>query len=167
MVICPAPFEPTTAETSAISRLGSDLGRSTVALKALNGSMVRLVLDDGRASWKFKHPTIGDAFAALLLEDPELMGIYLQAAPVDELIHQVTCGDVGLEQAVILPKVLFPVVRQRLSALSGHRYMRIAFLARRCDRDFLSEYLSANPSLPVVISNPYLPLDGDPAVDPL
>jgi hypothetical protein len=62
------------------------------------------------AAWRFKHPTVGDAYAFLLLQNPELLGIYVQGSPIDKLMGQISCGDVGLERAVALPKTLFPLV---------------------------------------------------------
>ena len=170
-----SPVDLRQSEVSALARMGSDLGKSTVALSALKDSLVRYVIEEGQGLWRFKHPTIGDAFAALLLEDPELMGIYLQSAAVEKLIYQVTCGDVGLEHAVIVPKSHFVTIRERLSdPLNAPRSkdltfswgdMRMRFFARRCDRDFLREYLSEHPEVLESVSEPGLSLDAEPAVE--
>jgi energy-coupling factor transporter ATP-binding protein EcfA2 len=170
-----SPVELNTEEIGAMQRMGSDLGRCTMALSALNSSLVRYTVESGQAFWKFKHPTIGDAFAALLLENPELMGIYLRTAPADELVYQVTCGDVGLEHAVIVPQTLFPIIHERLDGLEHLQRddklpvswptMRKIFLARRCDREFLKQYLSKHPEILNSIKGPYPPFDGDSEVD--
>lgn len=133
------------------------------------------MIEEGQGIWRFKHPTIGDAFAALLLEDPELMGIYLQSAPVEKLVYQVTCGDVGLEHAVIVPKTHFAAIQQRISGpltapnskdrMFSWRDTRMRFLARRCDRDFLREYLARCPEVLDGVSEPGLALDADPIVE--
>jgi energy-coupling factor transporter ATP-binding protein EcfA2 len=103
-----SPMELRETETVALQRMGSDLGKTTIALSALRDSLVRHAVEEGQGVWRFKHPTIGDAFSSILLDDPELMGIYLISAPIDKLIYQVTCGDVGLEHAVLVPKSYFP-----------------------------------------------------------
>src|ERR1039458_959143 len=83
----------------------SDLAAVSVgALLPLNpnGSLVQYIHTDEVAMWRFKHPTVGDAYAGLLLQSPELLGIYVHGSPIDKLLGQVTCGDVGLERAVVL-----------------------------------------------------------------
>ena len=39
-----------------------------------------------------------------------------KAARADKLMAQITCGNVGLESAVVVPKNLFPLVRKLLVA---------------------------------------------------
>ena len=104
-------------ESCALERLGSSLGGCTTALDALNGSLVQLAYIEGAAIWRFKHPTIGDTFAAQLVRNPELLEIYLQGSSTDDLMEQVTCGDVGLEKAVIIPKGLFPFMLRHLDGI--------------------------------------------------
>ncbi|HXG71104.1 MAG TPA: hypothetical protein VNJ04_10915 [Gemmatimonadaceae bacterium] len=90
-----------------MQRLGSDLGNCIKALEALNGSLVQHSQASGTALWRFKHPTIGDAYASTLVESPELLGVYIQGSAPEKLVEQVTCGDVGIERAVIVPNALF------------------------------------------------------------
>ena len=96
------------SEEQALERLGSNLGECVTALEALNGSLVLHSHAGDDSIWRFKHPTIGDAYAAILVQSPELLGIFIQGSAPDKLIEQVTCGDVGIEKAVIIPKALFP-----------------------------------------------------------
>lgn len=65
------------SEPEALERLGSTLGDCITALEALNGSLVTHVLVDEVRVWRFKHPTIGDAYAATLAFSPDLLGIFL------------------------------------------------------------------------------------------
>ena len=101
-----------------------------------------------------------EAFGGLLIQNPELLGIYLKGSPTEKLIYQVTCGDVGLEKAVVISKALFPLMLGRLSEFSattvykspwlstwGARDRLQGFLARRCSKDFLSLYLEKHPEL--------------------
>ena len=94
------------AEPQALERLGSTLGECITALDALNGSLVTNMQIDDQAVWRFKHPTIGDAYAVTLALSPDLLGIFLSGSSTENLISQVTCGNVGLEKAVVVP---FPV----------------------------------------------------------
>lgn len=167
-----SPVELRPSETDALRRLGSDLGRCTEALEALKNSLVRHAIEGSLRVWSYRHPTIGDALAILLLENPELLGIYLHAAPVEEMIVQITCGDVGLEHAVIVPSSLFSLVRQRLAEVANAELMKkghlwswkrslTIFLARRCNKQFLAEYMAENPTLLTGIPEPTPPLDND------
>lgn len=145
-----SPLQLTPAETDALGRLGSALPDCTVALSALKDSLVQYVVRDGVGGWIFKHPTIGDAFADMILGDPELMGIYLRGTAVDQLVDQVTCGDVGLTGAVEVPEHYFPVVLERLLRLpSNWENQRLVdfFLSYRAGPAFLKLFLSQSPEL--------------------
>jgi hypothetical protein len=164
-----SPIELGASEREAIERLGSGLGACITALEALNGSLVQHIHADEAATWRFKHPTVGDAYAGILLQSPELLGIYVHGSPIDKLLGQVTCGDVGLERAVVLPKGLFPLVLKRLDEVSSatlykspalerwYSQGRIdGFLASRCSKDFLIQYLHQHPDILDRVSEPGL-----------
>ena len=172
-----SPIELQPSETRALERLGSDLGGCVAALEALKGSLVLLSHSSGESVWQFKHPTIGDAYAEILVHSPEHLGIYIQGSTPERLIDQVTCGDVGIERAVVVPKPLFPQMLEKLaqvlesksykapwlSAFGAKRNLQ-GFLARRCSKEFLSLYLQHNPSLLEQVSEPGLFLDTVPEV---
>ena len=166
------------SEEQALERLGSNLGGCVTALEALNGSLVLHSHAGGDSIWRFKHPTIGDAYAAILAQSPELLGIFVQGSAPDKLIEQVTCGDVGIEKAVIIPKALFPLVLVRLGEFSTSKTYKSEwmsawraksalqkFLARRCSKEFLSLYLGNNPDLLDKVSEPGLYLSAVSEVD--
>lgn len=162
-----SPVELEESEGEALERLGSNLGGCISALESLNGSLVQYAHAEGTAAWRFKHPTVGDAYAGLLLHNPEWLGIYVRGSPIDKLLGQVTCGDVGLEKAVVLSKGLFPLVLKRLNESSSttryktpvlaswHMKDRIdRFLASRCSKDFVAEYINEHPKLLERVSKP-------------
>ena len=64
------------SEPLALERLDSTLGGCIRALDALNGSLVTHMQIDDQAVWRFKHPTIGDAYAATLAFSPDLLEIF-------------------------------------------------------------------------------------------
>jgi hypothetical protein len=112
---------------------------------------------------------VGDAFASLLLKNPEWLGIYVHGSPADKLMAQITCGDVALERAVVIPKNLFPLVRKRLVtyctnedssrvSLSERRSRVDNFLSYRCSKDFLILYIEDQEVLQRV-ADPGLALD--------
>jgi hypothetical protein len=87
-----SPVELEESEREAVERLGSNLGGCTTALDCLNGSLVQHAQTEDAAIWRFKHPTVGDAFAAVLLQNPELLGIYARGSPMYSLMGQVTAA---------------------------------------------------------------------------
>ena len=173
-----SPIALEESEREALERLGSTLGGCITALESLNGSLVRYTAGDATAAWEFKHPTVGDAYAGLLLASPELLGIYVRGSPIDKLLGQVTCGDIGLERAVALPKGLFPVILERLDELSRRgqdkspalsiwhiRHLIDDFLASRCSKDFLTRYIATHSKFLDRVSTPGLYLSGVSEVD--
>lgn len=167
-----SPIDLQPSEAKALLRLGSDLGGCVASLDALNGSLVLHVHAGGESLWRFKHPTIGDAYAEVLVQSPELLGIYVQGSMPERLMSQVTCGDVGIDKAVILPKSLFSLMLARLRSFTrsgryksvtysvwGGRWALYGFLSRRCSKEFLSLYIKLNSDLLDRVSTPGLYLD--------
>lgn len=166
------------AEPQALERLGSTLGECITALDALNGSLVMNMQIDDQPVWRFKHPTIGDAYAVTLALSPDLLGIFLTGSSTENLISQVTCGNVGFEKAVVVPKSLFPMIVARLREFStsdkyklqwmsswGARRTLYQFLANRCSKEFLTMYLEQDPDILTRVSEPGLRLYAVPEVD--
>lgn len=172
-----SPIQLRPSETQALERLSSNLGRCVAALESLKGSLVLFSHTSGEFAWQFKHPTIGDAYADLLVLSPEHLGIYIEGSAPERLVYQVTCGDVGIEKAVVVPIPLFPEMIAKLGELSRNTSYKSAslstfgakrdlqgFLARRCSKEFLSLYLQINPGLLDRVSEPGLFLDSVPEV---
>jgi energy-coupling factor transporter ATP-binding protein EcfA2 len=173
-----SPIQPQISEIRALERLGSSLGGCITALESLKGSLVQYAHVEGTSIWRFKHPTIGDAFGALLVRNPELLEIYIQGSSTEDLIDQITCGDVGLEKAAIIPRPLFPLVLRRLNEFSttskyksawlstwGAKRRLQRFLTRRCSKEFLSFYVEKHPEILECVSEPGLFLSTVPEVD--
>jgi hypothetical protein len=167
-----SPIELQETERNALERLGSNLGECTIALEVLNGSMINHTYQESTSYWRFRHPTIADAYSAIITRNPELLGIYIHGTPVDKLLENITCGDVGIEGAVVVPKSLFELVLSRLDEpwppnsyktphlANWHKQRRVdEFLTRRCARDFLSLYLTIHPYILLRVSNPGMYLD--------
>jgi len=173
-----SPVNLLPSENPALERLGSNLGDCIRALDALKGSLVTLVQFENQPVWRFKHPTVGDAYAATLAFTPELLEIFLTGSTVESLTAQITCGNVGIENAVIVPKALFSMMVDRLGGFTSSdkyksewnsewdaRWTLRNFLARRCSRDFLELYLKRDPKLLAAVSQPGTRLSVVPEVD--
>jgi len=172
-----SPIELQSSENEAIERLHSSLGGCVNALDALSGSLVLHSHASGEAVWRFKHPTIGDAYAETLVQSPELLGIYIRGSASERLMAQVTCGDVGIEKAVVVPKPLFAMILSKLAESStttsykspwlaawGAKRALLEFLSRRCSKEFLCLYLEKHPDLLEQVSKPGIYLDTIPEV---
>jgi hypothetical protein len=172
-----SPIKLRGSEESALARLSTSLGEMIPALTAMKDSLTVQVKERGRAVWMFKHPTIGDAYASIILRNPELMDIYVHGAPVKDLLSTITCGDVGLEGAVSISQELYQLVEQRISAFddarngldwrrSWERRREVnQFLGDRCDKAFLQLYLERHPDLLKRVSSPGLRLEAVSEVD--
>lgn len=173
-----SPVELEESERNALERLGSNLGNCISALDSLKGSLVQHTHAEGNAVWTFKHPTVGDAYSSVLLDNSEWLGIYVRGTPVDKLLGRVTCGDVGLERAVIMPKGLFPLVLKRLKEFSSTTSFKTPFLSKwdinrrvdnfvasRCSKDFIAEYIKEYPNTLDRVSKPGLFLNSVSEVD--
>lgn len=75
-----SPIKLLDSESHALERLGSSLGGCLRALEFLEGSLVHYVNAEGEALWQFRHPTISDAYSRLLIQNPELLGIYVHGS---------------------------------------------------------------------------------------
>ena len=153
----PVALEP--READALSRLGSSLGGAIRALGHLEGSLVRHTTDIDGAFWRFKHPTIADALAQVFRTDPEHLAILVQGSPIEQLLDEVTCGDMAIQGAVILPSSLWKDMIERLDGMSNgwqQRSARNTFLTYRCTSAFLAAYLPSHPHLLKEVSNPGL-----------
>lgn len=167
-----SPIKLQPNELNILDRLKTNEGGCIQALAALKGSLIQYVIEEDRGFWKYKHPTIEDAFAAFLIENPEYLNIYLDGASIEKIITQVTCGEVGIEKAVVVPKSLFPLIAIKLNEFiassdtndvwrSQYRatYRKMDFLAFRCSKDFLRMYTSENPIIFQQVTNPIIYLD--------
>jgi hypothetical protein len=105
------------------------------------------------------------------------LGIFLLGSATDNLIEQVTCGDVGIERAVMVPKSLYPQMIARLTEFTASekyksqylaswsaKWSLYSFLTRRCSKEFLALYLQANPELVKKVCRPGLYLNSSSEV---
>jgi hypothetical protein len=173
-----SPIKLLKIEQDAVERLGSNLTGCIKSLESLQGSLVQFVATDDKVMWRFKHPTISDAYAAIIVERPELLEIFLQGSNTEDLLRQITCGDVGLQKALIIPRSLFGGIIQKLMSFTHTdryktRYLSqwdakrdlFTFLARRCNKQFLADFIKTNPQIIDEISHPGLYLDYSSEID--
>src|ERR1039458_6799984 len=173
----PSPIEGVAEVSDALGRFGSDLGKCITALESLTGSLVRYAnYKQAGPAWVFRHPTVEDAVGEMLRSSPELLGIYLRGSDTEDLIGQITCGDVGLEHALVVPTALFDTVVTKLQAYAETKFPKRSrwwdgwdridiFLARRCDDEFLRLYVREVPDILDRVADPPLALESATEVD--
>jgi len=145
-----SPIDLSSEEKHALELMGGTLSGVREALNAMDGSLVLQVVIDGQHQWKFKHPTISDAFASLIADDRELLDIYLAGTPLETLFYEVTCGASDIQGAkVSVPADRYEKLIRRMKTLSLSDWKtrdRVhRFLSYRCDKQMLADYIRLNP----------------------
>ena len=145
-----SPLKTTEDEEHAISRLGSSIGEAIKGLKFLKGNLLVNSIHEGNYCWRFKHPTVRDAFAAEVASSQDLMDIYLTGTPLDELFTEISCGDVGVKGASIVPLNQYSTVIEKIKSVDIREpntdYNLRRFLSYRCNKNFLERFIAEFPN---------------------
>ncbi|RKS03353.1 hypothetical protein [Flavobacterium sp. 102] len=172
-----SPVNLNEIEEGAIQRLGSNLSGCINALEGMKGNMVQFLTIEDESIWKFKHPTIGDAFAKYIVESPDKIEIFLHGSSTDQLLDKITCGDMGVRNAIIVPGQMYILILEKLKRYKKTKRYKVEFmstwgakrklfnfLARRCSEKFLKMYVEENPKILEEVTNPSQYLDNSPEV---
>lgn len=144
----PIPIPQDDALLQTIATMNSTIGGVKTALNALDDTLLRRAKEEGREFWRFRHPSVRDAFAGLVGHNPELIDIYLAGVDTTRLMGEVTCGEMGVRGVkIIVPPERFNEVISRLkleaSKARDHFFDPInSFLAYRCSTAFLKCYFA-------------------------
>ena len=142
----PSPVQASEAMQTITRLFGVAHADVTAALEALNGSITLLVQTSNGPRWRYKHPTISDAFASLVAESPELIEIYVHGAKLDRLLDEVVCGQIKIEGAhVRVPPSLYDALISRLEMTS--RWGIMNFITYRCGSDFIKRFIRRRPDI--------------------
>lgn len=141
-----SPISFAQEDEQTLVRIGASSAEVITALRAMNGSFVKLVQEESQGYWKFKHPSISDAFASIVAGDPELLDIYLAGTIAEKLAAEVICGAVELEGAkVIIPISHYDTFISRIKTLPPD--ILFTFLSSRCDKGFMHRYITDDISI--------------------
>ena len=139
-----SPISLGAEDEKAVELLGSSIAAVRDALGNMGGSLTKLIRVSGMARWVFRHPTIGDALAMIVAEDPELLDIYLAGASTEKLLREVICGEVDYRGArVVVPSNRYDAFIGQLDRVAD-RDKVLHFLSSRCDRAFLKRYVDSH-----------------------
>jgi hypothetical protein len=129
-------------DKNIVELLGGAIAETREALTALESGFMSCGQEDGQFFWKFKHPTIRDAFGSLISKDRGLLEIFLQGMPVENLINEICCGNVGTQGIkVIVPDKYFPLICKKMAEILDKRTIYY-FLQYRCSDDFIKIFLA-------------------------
>ena len=145
-----SPLEASEDEEKALARLGSSVWEALTGLESLNGSLLVNSVHQGNYGWRFKHPTVRDAFAAEIVSKQDLMDIYVRGASLDKLFEEISCGDLNIDGVkVVIPSNLYGAVIEKIKSVDiGERntYKSLRwFLSYRCDRIFFKQFIAEFP----------------------
>ena len=138
----PIPFALSTEAKSFLQRQDTTEFAVSEALLKLNNSLVKRELGTQGHSWRFKHPTIGDAYADLVSSDPQKIEYYLLGASIERIMAEVSCGvELQYGDAIAIPTHLYSLVLKRMAEAQDERDT-FRFLANRSDESFVRRYLA-------------------------
>ncbi|MER7900975.1 hypothetical protein ABTX62_34160 [Streptomyces sp. NPDC096046] len=123
------------------------------------------------AGWSFQHPTLQEGFAALLADNPNLIGVFLTGLDWQTLVTRIDCGSDD-QRGTLLPVSpdLYPAVIRRLLDADlrtrGDRAQWYEFFATRCSDAFLRLYTGEDPQFVTRLTNfgPFLDATHEPKV---
>lgn len=157
-----APVPVDEFNVSFCESMGSAIGEAKAAFMSLDDSFLSSREDGGENYWKFRHPTIGDAFASVISKNPELIDTYLSGVSVERLMVEVTCGNIGLEGVkIVVPESMFPAVIKRLKEYKQRPnwvYFQNpikSFLATRCSSAFLKLWFADESEMANLVASMY------------
>lgn len=120
------------------------LAQLNQALKALEESFFAKTSEQGFVVWKFKHPTIADAFSEIVAKDESLLELYLNGVQIQQFYNEATCGHAIVKGAKVeIPSKLFGLVIERMKKDGFPSLEAIrSFLARRCSAEFIKQFFA-------------------------
>jgi hypothetical protein len=129
-----------------LAALGTTQAGVANALIALRDSYVKLSFDAIGQYWTFRHPTIRDAVAEFVSQDPNLIDIYLDGTPIHQMLAEIVLGNMEVAGAKVrIGRERYDYLLARLR--EADEVARVRFLENRCDAEFLRRAVSEYPDL--------------------
>lgn len=146
-----APIKFTENEENQIQKISPDVSSISQSFTELDGSFVRRTIQNQEIFYSFKHPTMWDAFSAVIAEDIELLDIYIVGTKLNKLLQEICCIGHETEGAKItIPKNRYNQLLKRftydLEADTEMNRLTKTFLAYRADKIFISSFLKMHPN---------------------
>ena len=130
----------------AMEAFGVTFASLRSAVLELNETLLLRAQDQAGPYWRFKHPTIAEAFGRYVAENPELVELYLKGAKPAWLMAEVVCPGINLPGTlVVVPPTFYDLLSQRMSELPQSELH--AFLTTRANAEFAARLLALRPDL--------------------
>ena len=153
------PVEINAEMADSVTRLGSSPPDVLLAFSVVDGTFLQQSTNvAGEPVWRFRHPTIREGFAAVVAEDVNAVGVFLDGLAPDELVLQIDCGGTQERGTLVrVPESLYdrvvPKVRAPSSGGSAWSNPTAWFLQHRCSDEFLRRWAAHHgPDLPPLAS---------------
>lgn len=124
-------------------------------LEALEGALCQRQVEKEQPVWRFRHPSIGEAFATLAARSAVLLDVYLRGAPPERLLDELVCAGIKVKGAIV--EIGLSHYDQLITRMKAHHYwgrrdgLRTWFLIYRASAEFRRRYfdrpLSADSAL--------------------
>jgi len=143
----PSPIGTSPALEMVTRLMGVRPAELARAMQHLNDSLTRLVSEDDGDRWIFRHPTVSDAFAAIVGASPELIELYVHGAKIDRLLREAACQPRAADNMRIrIPPTLYPILLDRLKLCPLDEAL-MSFLGARCEKAFLLKVVKVRPDI--------------------
>jgi hypothetical protein len=130
----------------SMEAFGVTLASLRSAVSELKETLLLLAHDQDGAYWRFKHPTIAEAFGRYVAENPELVELYLRGAKPEWLMKEVVCPGIILPGSlVVVPPSFYELLARRIAQRPQSELQ--AFLTTRANAEFASRLLLLRPDL--------------------
>lgn len=156
----------TSEALDVVSRLsGVSAPEVARAMEELGGSLTVLIESDTGRRWTYKHPTIGDAYAALVAKSPEMVELYVRGAKIEQLLSDVVCDAIDVQGASVrVPHSLYGILLDRIEGKGLIDRLVLRFAADRADETFLRQLLERGIDLQTIASEIQSDLRWDPGL---
>ncbi|MFI6447782.1 hypothetical protein [Kitasatospora sp. NPDC050543] len=139
-----SPLAFTAREVEVLDLLGGTKAGVTQAIGRLEGSFLLRVDAQTSPRWKFYHPSLANALAKHIGENPELVEIFISGLTKRDLLSIVDCGisQNAESETVTIPEACYGLLVDRISALHDRQPLCespafVEFLISCCNDAFL------------------------------
>lgn len=159
------PIDLDSADYSILLSIGTSLSDLRAGLSALKGTFVRFVDDERTPYWTYRHPTIHEAISTYVAQDPELVGLYIRGARIDQILAEVYFSHWHRppNAQITVPRHLYKMLAQRLAEhINNTEDLEsnvTSFLAERADQQFFEALVATGIPLVSRLMSFRCPLD--------
>jgi hypothetical protein len=141
---------------AAMELYGVGIAEIRAAIGAMKDVFVKQGTTPTENGWVFKHPTIREAMASIVKEDPDLVEIALRGNPLHGLLSETVCEGVEVRGAkLVIPESLYSLLIDRLTKQEPFTLWVADFLIDRATKKFRAMYFEAGADLshPLIAEN--------------